>query len=221
MGVIPSRARRRTMAEPTSPRCPATKTFELVRGNAMFSLSQAAELDSQKSRHRHSKQNGAVAKTPDVGRSIGSRAVIHGNVDYTGTKDCGRKEELEVAERIKVAEIMSPSHKALVIAARHELRPAEAVTKPHVQHEAQQLGKEHVPEPVEKSHRFALHWVHEPRAVHEIRGTFAVGIVEARQSLRRHCEIRVENCQHVTTRLREPEAHGIRLAFTGLLIGDN
>src|SRR5687768_3962955 len=214
---MPSCSRRRTIAEPTSPRCPATKTFELVREDAMLSLSHAAELDSQQPRHRHSKQNGAVAEPSDVGCSVGSRAVIHGNVDYTGTKDCGREQELEVAERIEVAEIMSPSHESFVIAMRHELGPAEAVTEPYVQHEAEQLGKEHVPEPVEKSHGFAFHWVHEARPVDEVCRTFAVGIVEARQSLRRHREIRVENRQHLTTRLREPEAYRIRLAFTHLL----
>src|SRR5688500_18826777 len=121
------------MAEPTRPRWPATKTFEVLRsGNACAPLSQTAEFDSQKSCHRHSKQDGTVVKPADIGRSVGSRPVIHGNVNYTGTKYGGRKEQLEVAERVEVAEVAAPSYEALVIASRHQLSAAEAVTQPDV-----------------------------------------------------------------------------------------
>src|SRR5688500_14956621 len=108
------------MAEPTSPRCPATNTLEVACTCAPL----AAELDSKKSRHRHSKQNGAVTETPDIRHSVRTRPVIHGNVDYTGTKYSSRKEQFEIAERVEVAKVAPPSDEALIITARHELRTA-------------------------------------------------------------------------------------------------
>ena len=110
-----------------------------------------------------------------------------------------------------------PSDEALVIAPRDQLRPAQTVAESNVEHEAQQLGEEHVAKPVEKPHRLAFHRIDEPRAVDEVCRALAVRVVKPRQPLRRHREVGIENRQHVARRFRETEPYGIGLAFADLL----
>src|SRR5688500_3330873 len=98
----------------------------------------------------------------DVGGAVRSRPVIHGNIDYTGSKYSSGEQQLEVAERVEVAEVFPPSDEPLVVAPREELRAAQAVADRDVKDKAQHLGEEDVAEMVEQSHRLPFHRIHEP-----------------------------------------------------------
>src|SRR5215203_1799058 len=195
------------MADPTSPRCPATNTFEVACTCAP--LFQTGKLDPEKPRHRHAEQNRAVMEAADVCRPVRPGPVIHGNVDYTGSKYGGGKQELEIAERVEVAEIVAPANEPLVVAPRHKLGAAQAVSELHVEHEAQHLREEHIAEPVEESHRFAFHWVDEAGAIHEVGGAGAVRVEEPRQLSGGHREMGVESREHISRGLGKTEPDGI------------
>lgn len=67
-------------------------------------------------------------------------------------------------------------------------------------------------EPIQEAHRLAFDRIDEARAVDEVREPRAIRIVETRQHLGRHGQVRIENRDQLVTRLRETRAHGVRLA---------
>lgn len=83
----------------------------------------------------------------------------------------------------------------------------------------ERLGEEQIPEHVERAHRLALHRIHQSAPIDQVGVAAAVGIVKARQQLRGHRQIRVEDREDVSRGVRKPEADGVCLAHPGLLEG--
>src|ERR1700686_1302276 len=141
---------------------------------------------------RHAQQRRAVAEARDLGLPIGAGPVADRQLDDAQVLLGGAEDQVEVAERIDLAEEASGPRDALVVLAEEDLRPAERVLEALLedggQREAEHLVADHVEEP----HRLPFHRVDEPRAVDELAPALGDGRVELGQVLGRHGQIRVE-----------------------------
>src|SRR5687768_9024762 len=94
--------------------------------------SDALQLSDSKPQHRQ--QQHAMPPAPDIGRSVLSIAVTYGDVDDLQVQLAGAEQQIEITERIEVAEHPPVGDDAAVVASPQNLRPAERIFNGLSQH---------------------------------------------------------------------------------------
>src|SRR5581483_8533470 len=105
---------------------------------------------------RHARPEPPVAEAADVRLAVHARAVADGEVDDPQAEARGTVQQVEVAERVEVAEVLARLRDLLVRAAREHLRPAERVLHVLAGGRLEDDREEPVAERVEEPHRTGL-----------------------------------------------------------------
>src|SRR5271165_4113293 len=95
-------------------------------------------LDAHECEKHHPQQHEAVPKPGDLRLAIGAACIADRDFDSFETELRGAEDEVEIAERIKVAEIAAAALEPQVVAAAHYLRPAQRVGEALRQEPAEQ-----------------------------------------------------------------------------------
>ena len=165
----------------------------------------------------HFQQQPAVPKTRDLGLAESARLVMDRRFDDFQVLLRRAEDQIEVAERIEIAEIVALPRQHLVVLSQQHLGAAQRVRQPGIDEIAEQIGKEAVGDEVERPHRLVLHRVDQARAVDELGLSAFDHRVIFRQRLRRHRQVGIQNHQHVAGRRGKALADGIALALAVLL----
>ena len=126
------------------------------------------------------------------------------------------EEQVEVAERIEVAEVGAVRGERLVGSRRSTFVPQSVSLIGWPSSQVNARLKNLLPSRLKNRIASLFHRVDQPHAVDELALADVDGVVEARQILRRHGQIGVEDHQHVARRGGEPGAHGVALALARL-----
>src|SRR5260370_41272432 len=101
----------------------------------------------------------------DIGFAVSARNVADGYVNDSQSQCSGGVEQLEIAERIEVAEIAPPCLHALIVGARDEFRPAERIADANIQNPAEHFREENISQPSKKAHCIAFRRIYQPPSV--------------------------------------------------------
>ncbi len=126
------------------------------------------------------------------------------------------EDQVEIAERVEIAEVFALARQHFVIPAEQHLGAAQRVRHAGVDEIAEQVGKAAVGDEIERSHRLVLHGIDETGAVDELGFAAFDHRVIFRQGFRRHSEVGVQDHQHVAGRSGKALAYGIALALAVL-----
>src|SRR5439155_3597528 len=122
----------------------------------------------------------------------------------------GRAEqEIEVAKRIEVAEVVSAGLDLLVVSLEQGLRPAEGVAETLLQQPGENLAEHLVADQVEKPHGLPFHWIDHAASVDELAVAVGDRVIKLGEHFGVHGHISVEDRQHLSGGRFEPLAHGV------------
>src|SRR5262249_22832424 len=97
----------RTRAPPTDARAPPS--CERSRRGATARLAAScAELELAEAEHRHAQKQPAVLEPADLGVAVRARAIAHRHLDDFQARPGGAEEQIEITERIEIAEVRPP-----------------------------------------------------------------------------------------------------------------
>ena len=129
----------------------------------------------------------------DVRLAVGPRLILDGKVDDLQVEARRAEEQIEVPERVEVAEITSSRDDPPIRRPVQDLRPAQRVLD-LLAHDRLEQQREHlVAHHVREAHRAGLDVVDESRAIDELRRAFGPDAVEAGQLFRSNAQIAVQD----------------------------
>jgi hypothetical protein len=82
-----------------------------------------AESEPEHPGQRHLQKQETVTETSDIRRAVRPRPVRHWDLDDPERQQRRREEQLEIAERVEVPEIVPPPDESFVVAPSQELMP--------------------------------------------------------------------------------------------------
>src|SRR3984893_10389054 len=157
-----------------------------------------------------------MAPALDVSLTVSSLMIAHRNVDNLEVELGGAENQVEVAERIEVAEVGAVGGDGLVVGSAQHLGPAKRVLDVLAEQPGKSNAEELVAEEIQKTHRLLVHRVDKPHTVDEFAAARTQRAIKARQILGRNRQVGIEDHQHSTLRLGETQAHRITLARAAL-----
>src|SRR5919108_989736 len=152
----------------------------------------------------------------DVRGSVRARLVADGQVDDLEVEPRCTEEQVEVAERVEVAEVRAACGELFVVAATKDLGSAERVLHALAHDALEEPREDFVTDRVQKAHRAGFHVIDETRAVDELAPSLDAGAVELCEVLRANTEVAVEDHEQVVTGGSEARSHGVPLSLPRL-----
>ena len=116
----------------------------------------------------HAQQQPAVAEARDVGLAVRALVVADGQVDDAQVEARGAEQQVEVAERIEVAEVGAVGGDALVVRAVERLGAAQRVAHLLAEQPREEPREGLVGEQVQEAHGPPFHRIDQARAVDEL-----------------------------------------------------
>src|SRR5579863_1371178 len=165
----------------------------------------------------HLQQQPSIPEARYLGFAEGARLVVDWRLDEFQILFRCSEDQVEIAERIEIAEIAPLAREHLVILAHENLGAAQRIGEAGVDEIAEQIGKEPVGKLVERAHRLGFHRIDQAGAVDEFGLAGLDHRVEFRQRLRWHRQIGVQDHQHVAGRGRKAFSHRVALTLALLL----
>src|SRR5262249_42744168 len=125
----------------------------------------------------HGRQLRAVLETADLGLAVGARAVAHRQLHDFQILLGGPEDQIEIPERIEVAEEAARARDLFVVAPEQHLGSAQRVLEALLQDRRQREAERLVADGIEKAHRLAFERVDEARSVDELAAPLGDGSV--------------------------------------------
>ena len=154
-----------------------------------------------------------MAPAVDVGLPVGALAVMHGHFNDFQPEPCRAKQQVEVAEGVKIAEIFPVRHDAVVIFFEQHFVCAKGIGEFLAEQEAENFSKRPIGDAIGKLHRAFVHFGDQPRAVDELAPAGSDRFVKFRQLFGSDGHIPVVNHQNVAGGSRKSLAECV--AFRG------
>ena len=121
-----------------------------------------------------------MAPALDIGFSVRPFPVTYRQVHDSEVQSGRAEDQVEIAERIDLAEVGTVGRDPLVICLAQNLGPAQRVLNTLTEQPRKGEAEELVSRHIEEAHRAFLHWVNQTNAIDEFSLTAAPGLVEAR-----------------------------------------
>jgi hypothetical protein len=169
----------------------------------------------------HAEEKQAVAPALDVGGAVGAFPIADGDVADFEVLFVGAEEQVEVAERIKLAEVGAVGGDLEVVFAGEDLGAAERVFDALAEEPGESQAEEFIGDHVEELHGLFLHRVDEAGAVGELGFAAGDGLVKLGELLGRHGEVGVEDHEDVAGGGGIGLADGVAFALAGLTEGED
>ena len=103
-----------------------------------------------KARRIHDENATAVTKSGDLGFAEGARLVVYGRLDDLEVLLRRAEDQVEIAERIEIAEIVALARQYLVALAQQRLGAAQRIGQPGVDEIAEEVGEQAVSDEIER-----------------------------------------------------------------------
>src|SRR5215211_1075321 len=107
----------------------------------------------------HLQQQPAVAEPRDLSLTEGASSVMDRGLDDLQILLRCPKDQIEIAKRIEVAEIIALTRQHFVVFPQQHLGAAQRVRQPGVDEISEQIGKAAIGDEIERAHRFVFHRV--------------------------------------------------------------
>src|SRR3989304_8111966 len=160
----------------------------------------------------HAQEQPAVAKARNIRVPVAACSIMDGYFDDLEILLRGAEDQMQVAERIEVAEVRAVTRDRLIVFPKHRLRAAQSIGEALADQVTEDACKKTVAEQIERLHGVLLHRIDEPGAVDHFAFSTSDGVIKLRQGFGGHCEIGVQDNDDFAARGGQRLSHSIALA---------
>src|SRR5262249_24876426 len=125
-------------------------------------------LDAHECEQHHAQQYESVTEAGNLGLAVGAAGVADRNLDRLEAELGGAEDQIEIAERIEIAEIAATGLEARIVGAGQRLGAAQRIGEPLREQPGEQQREALVGDEVEKTHGLVFHRIDQARAVDEL-----------------------------------------------------